>query len=85
MMSESGGCLSEYVSRNCRMTLARVAVAGVEDWSRRANPMSRISPAGLLAAQLGVSRRTVNRWLGGGIQGCARAWAKWRDHAGDSQ
>ena len=69
-MGEPGGLLSEYVSRGCRMALARVAVVGVGAWSRRDNPMSRLSPSGLLAAQLGVSRRTVNRWLSGGIQGC---------------
>lgn len=70
MMSELGGCLSEYVSRGCRMELARVAVVGVEGWSKRDMGMSHLSPAGLLAAQLGVSGRTVNRWLSGGIQGC---------------
>ena len=69
-MSESGGFLTEYVSRGCRQALARVAVAGVDDWFRRNSPMSHMSPSGLLSAQLGVSRRTVNRWLSGGIQGC---------------
>ena len=34
------------------------------------SPMARLSPAGLLAAELGVTRGTVNRWLRGGIQGC---------------
>jgi hypothetical protein len=65
-MTEPGGCLTEYVSRSCRRALAKVCVEGIRD----ANPMSRISPTGILAAELGVSHRTVNRWLSGGIQGC---------------
>jgi transcriptional regulator with XRE-family HTH domain len=52
------------------MALARVAVDGLGEALRRDSPMSHLSPSGLLASRLGVSRRTVNRWLSGGIQGC---------------
>ena len=65
-MTESEACLTEYVSRGCRRALAKVCVQGIGD----ANPMSRTSPKGILAAQLQVSPRTINRWLSGGIQGC---------------
>jgi transcriptional regulator with XRE-family HTH domain len=52
------------------MALARVAVDGLGEALRRDSPMSHLSPSGLLASRLGVLRRTVNRWLSGGIQGC---------------
>jgi hypothetical protein len=65
-MTESGGCLTEYVSRDSRRTLTKLCIEGIGD----ANPMSNLSPAGILAAELGVSHRTINRWLSGGIQGC---------------
>ena len=57
--------LSEYTSRQCRMKLAQVCLTAA------ASPdMGLSDPNGYIAGQLNVTKRTVRRWKGGGIQSC---------------
>jgi transcriptional regulator with XRE-family HTH domain len=64
-MNETNTSLTEYISRDSRRTLAKICVKAIgED-----NPLSPISPTATLANKLGVTPRTINRWLSGGIQG----------------
>ena len=68
--------LSEYTSRYCRLKLVEATIRGIEhDLKERqdrgaSNIDPRISASRILASLLGVSHRTVNRWLGGGVQSC---------------
>jgi len=57
--------LSEYTSRRCRMRLAHVCLEAVKD-----PEMNLPDPHGYIAGQLEVTKRTVRRWRGGGIQSC---------------
>jgi hypothetical protein len=64
-MNEPNHSLTEYISRDCRRALTKICVKAIgED-----NPLSPISPTATLANKLGVTPRTINRWLSGGIQG----------------
>lgn len=64
-MNEPRPSLTEYVSRDCRRALATICVKAIGD----DNPLSNNSPSSTLASKLGVTPRTINRWLSGGIQG----------------
>jgi len=57
--------LSEYTSRRCRMTLAQLCLEAASS-----PDMGLSDPSGYIAGQLNVTKRTVRRWRGGGIQSC---------------
>jgi len=57
--------LSEYTSRQCRMTLAQLCLTAAASADRGLS-----DPNGYIAGQLNVTKRTVRRWRGGGIQSC---------------
>jgi len=68
MIGGHGGVLpnlSEYTSRQCRMRLAQLCLEAVKD-----PEMDLPDPNGYIARQLEVTKRTVRRWRGGGIQSC---------------
>ena len=58
-------CLSEYTSRQCRMRLAQICLEAASSAD-----MGLSDPSGYIAGQLTVTKRTVRRWRGGGIQSC---------------
>jgi len=68
--------LSEYTSRLCRLKLVEAAVGGIERElaEKCARGLSgidkRTGGARVLAGILGVSVRSVQRWLSGGVQSC---------------
>lgn len=68
--------LSEYTSRKCRLKLALLLYESVlnELEKRRDRGMSqldaRAGASTLVAGMLGVTKRTVNRWIAGGVQSC---------------
>ena len=57
--------LSEYTSRRCRMALAHLCLEAAAS-----EEMNLPDPHGYIARQLNVTKRTVRRWRGGGIQSC---------------
>ena len=57
--------LSEYTSRRCRMALAHLCLEAATS-----EEMNLPDPHGYIARQLNVTKRTVRRWRGGGIQSC---------------
>lgn len=57
--------LSEYTSRRCRMRLAQLCLEAASS-----PDMGLSDPNGYIAGQLNVTKRTVRRWRGGGIQSC---------------
>jgi len=77
-LRQGGGAvgISEYTSRECRLRLVEAAKAGLEREleDKCAKGVSqfdrRTGAARLLAGELGVSVRTVQRWLNGGVQSC---------------
>lgn len=68
--------LSEYVSRPFRLKIVETCIGSIqrdleEKWDRGATHIDkRTSASSVLAGLLGVSKRTVNRWLEGGVQSC---------------
>jgi DNA-binding transcriptional regulator YdaS (Cro superfamily) len=70
------GDLTEYTSRAARLRLVEAAAQGVAEDLREkrdrgvSNLDSRAGASLVLAGLLGVSQRTVNRWLRGGVQSC---------------
>ena len=68
--------LSEYTSRYCRLKLVEACVEGIErelneKHDRGVSQLGpRVGPARVLARILGVSTRTVQRWISGGVQSC---------------
>ena len=71
--------LSEYTSRYCRLRLVEACVRGIdrelsEKHDNHDNPLSQVDPRtrapSILAGVLGVSTRTVQRWLSRDVQSC---------------
>lgn len=67
--------LADHLTKSARLALAQAAVRAIaEELKEGDNPLTpidrRVTGSGILASQLGVSRRTVERWLSGGIQSC---------------
>lgn len=68
--------LSEYTSREGRLQLVKAAHEAITEELRRRRANGdlfvdkRIGASSLLARSLGVTKRTVERWVSGGIQAC---------------
>ncbi len=68
---ESGDMdLCEYVSRWARWRLTIACVDSLRERARDRNGKVRAAVIGPFAGRVGVSRRTVERWLANGIQSC---------------
>lgn len=62
--------LSEYVSRWARWRLTIACVDSLRERARGQDGKVRAAVVGPFAGSVGVSRRTVERWLGNGVQSC---------------
>lgn len=61
--------LSEYLSRPARARLVQACHSALQD-RRRVEGLSPRGATSELASRIGVSSRTVERWLANGIQSC---------------
>ena len=62
--------LSEYVSRWARWRLTIACVDSLRERARGRDGKVRAAVVGPFSGCVGVSRRTVERWLGNGVQSC---------------
>jgi hypothetical protein len=66
--------MAEYVSRPARMRLVELCINAIEKEQEAdegpKQPWRPLAPTTILARELGVSARTIRRWLNAGYQAC---------------